>query len=96
MPYKNGDIVSVGTSKIRITEIRDGKIYSFKPVKTTIIPFKPDFSLKERQDLVKQTMQEHLPIDLISVKLIVGSKEFEYGFDEHLNNAERIILTYTK
>lgn len=93
---QRGDIMQLGENKVLITETRDGKVLSFKRLQTTFIQFKPDDTVIERQQLIRDTMKDRLPIELINVSLKVDGLNVCYGYDQDLRHADSITLIYTK
>lgn len=93
---KKGDIMQLGKSRVIVTEAREGKVYSFKRLQTTFIPFDPLDNIAARQKLIRDTMKDHLPIELISVSLMVSGLEIDYGYEDDLRNADSITIIYTK
>lgn len=93
---KKGDIVTLGKSKVIVTEARDGKVYSFKRLQTTFITFDLGDDIPARQQIIRNTMKDKLPIELVKVSLMVSGMEIEYGYEQDLHNAESMTIIYTK
>lgn len=93
---KKGDIVHVGEKQFLVTEVHDGAVSAAKRVQTICIQFNPDDDVTERQKLIRDTMKDRLPIELINVTLKVDGLETYYGYDQDLRHADSITLIYTK
>lgn len=95
IPQK-GDIVLLGNKQFAITSVVDGKIHSAKRLQTFIVTFHPMDDVRDRQKIIRDSMKDRLPIELISAVLYIDGMSADYGLDEDLLKAEKIIITYTK
>lgn len=93
---KKGDVMLLGEKRFLVTEVQNDQVYSAKRLQTMFIPFSEDESLEDRRHLIRDTMKDRLPIELIDVTLHKISGDVGYGHDQDLLEAISMTIIYTK